>query len=436
MHIKKFWVRGYRSLADVTLNELGSFNIFYGPNGSGKSNIIDALQALFFLMPNAVDSAYGSDDKLSFREAGREASRWIRADDFFARQQTNEIVLGAIIEDPVSQFDGVSFQGTAVHKVDVELKFWRVRQGDFNLRITHLYINGQKPGLPFSDAEVRQVLRGIVPQAFSYLGPSRTLSAKAIYDGGPNDSRIVGTIPDAQIVRELFRAKNSTDKRTRERFDELRKFMAQRLGRGEFDVLLNEETGNLELREMLLAPNPLGVDIPVDHAGLGVVQVYSIIAAIKLSNGRLVALEEPEAHLHAPSLGRELRVLLTELVGDKSIHQLFIATHSNLFDLDPNRYFDVRLDEHGKTIVESKRLRDIDQHLYEPGPTLHALEELLAIVSADKVMFRHPDGIPITAAEMLNLLRNADPVALEYLRNLHAATIDVVGLRSRRGQPS
>lgn len=432
MQIRKFWAKGYRSLADVTLNDLGSFNVFYGPNGSGKTNLIDALQAYFFLIPTAVDSAFGEGEKLSFREAGREAARWIRKDDFFARQQTNQIVLGAVIEDPITRFDGAKFNGQGVEKVEVELHFWRVRENDFNLKISHLYINGQKPGLPFSDAEVREVLRGLVPQAFSYLGPSRTLSVKPNLDSN-TEARIVGTIPDAYIVKELFHAKNSADKGARARFDDLRKFMAQRLGRGEFDVLINAETGNLELREQLLPPNPLNLDIPVDNTGLGIVQLYSIIAAIKLSNGRLVALEEPEAHLHAPSLGHELRSILSEFVADQTVHQFFISTHSNLFDLDPERYFDVRL-ENGRTIVEPQPIRNIDRHLYEPGPTLHALEELLEIIPADKIMFRRRDGNVITAGEMLILLRSADPVALEYLRDLHMATIDVVGLRSRKGQ--
>jgi len=435
MQIKTFWARGYRSLADVRLDGLGQVNIFYGPNGSGKSNITDALQTLFYLMPVAIDSAYGPDDeRISFREAGREASRWICADDFFARQATDEIILGAVVEDPLSGFDGARFQGAPVRHVRIEIKFWRVRPGDYGLRITTLYINDERPGLPIpvDQKEVREALRGMVPQAFSYLGATRTLSTKAPTEGTAFEPRSIGTIPDSRIVNELFRAKNSTDRGTRNRFDELQKFIADMLGRGRFDVLMSPETGNLQLREALSDPNPLGLDIPVDRTGLGVVQLYAIIAAIKLSGSRLVALEEPEAHLHAPTLGRKLRALLQSMVEDASIHQLFISTHSNLFDLDPTGYFDIRMDDGGKTIVDRRPIHDIDRHLYEPGPTLHALEELLAIAPTDKVMFRRADGSAITASQMLELLRDADPVALDYLKNLHAAAIDVVGLRSRR----
>jgi len=86
----------------------------------------------------------------------------------------------------------------------------------------------------------------------------------------------------------------------------------------------------------------------------------------------------------------------------------------------------------GETSVKKKPLDAIDEHLYEPVPTVHALEELLAFAPPEKVMFRRADGSPVTAPEMIKMLRAADPVALEYLRNLHAAAVDVVGLRSRR----
>lgn len=435
MQIKKFWAKGYRSLADVQLDDLGQVNVLYGPNGSGKSNVQDALQLLFHLMPIAIDSAFGSDDeRISFREAGREAARRIMPDDFFARQETNEILLGAVVEDPISGFDGAQFQGAPVRRIQIEIKFWRVRPGDYGLKIATLYINGQKPGLPISADQqaIRDALRGIVPRSFCSLGATRTLSTKIPSEGAAFDIPPIGPITDSQIVDKLFRAKNSTDRATRDRFDELQKFIANTLGRGRFDVLMNSETGSLQLREALSEPNPLGLDIPVDRTGLGIVQLYAIIAEIKLSGARLVALEEPEAHLHAPTLGRKLHDLLQSMVADSTIHQLFISTHSNLFDLDLTGYFDVRIDENGKTLVERRPIHDIDQHLYEPGPTLHALEELLRISDPERIMARRPDGTGVSVKEMLTLLQAADPIALEYLKDLHRAAVDMVGLRARR----
>jgi hypothetical protein len=234
-----------------------------------------------------------------------------------------------------------------------------------------------------------------------------------------------------QIKDAIFAAQNSTSTETLRALERFRNFMAgPPLNRPGFRAVEDPHTGVRDLREWL--PPPLdGHDISLDLAGLGVAQVYWILGQALLSGARAIAIEEPEAHLHAPTTGRNLRSLLARLVSEGHIDQLFIATHSNLFDLDETGFFDVRLDN-GETVVEKKPLDAIDEHLYEPGPTLHALEELLSLASPDKIMFRRNDGSPVTALEMLKMLRDADPVALDYLRNLHAAAIDVVGLRSRR----
>lgn len=105
-----------------------------------------------------------------------------------------------------------------------------------------------------------------------------------------------------------------------------------------------------------------------DLAGLGVVQLYSILAKILFAGTSTVGVEEPEAHLHAPTSGLHLRKLLRRLVDEGHIEQLFIATHSNLFDLDPEGYFDVSLDETGATVVKRCPIQEVDRHFYEPGP--------------------------------------------------------------------
>lgn len=438
MLIRRFWVKGYRSLHDVRLEKLAQFNVFYGRNGSGKTNVLDALHVLFGVMPLAVDTAYGpEDERLSFREAGTRASSWIQEDDFYAREPTDAIEMGALIEDAL-HFGGARFNGKAVNRVEVGIRFSRVREGEFSLRFTRLFINGDGPGLPFMDPEIRALLRNIVPQTFTHLGVVRTLSSRGRDDGGTTKAYTVGTIPDSELIRELFSAKNAKSSDLRRRFGELQQFMSQTLGRGQFDVFMDPVTQELELREMLLEPNPLRRDIPVDHSGHGIVQLYAIVATIILRGGSIVALEEPEAHLHAPTLGRELRALLKTMVEQGQIGQLFIATHSNLFDLDPNRYWDVSISaSSGKTEINEKPLHDIDgQHLYEPGPAKHAIMQLLRYTPEDEVLFRRPDGSPITAKEMLVLLQEDDEMAVHFLQNLHSAALRMVrlGTRSQESQ--
>lgn len=436
MLVTKFWARGFRSLRDVTLDPLGPFNVFYGGNGAGKSNLLDALHALFGVMPIAVDTAYDADPdaRLSFREGGQRAAEWLRDEDFDVRAHDAVIELGAVVADPTEAFGGLLYQRRPVTRVEVEIQLRRVRPGEFGLKFSRLRIEGREPGLPFSDPNVRDILQRIVPNAFAHLGVTRTLAVRSGTPGAPGPTaRAIGTIPDGEIVNELFRAKNARDRETRDRYEMLRRFMSTALQRGICDVFVDPITQQPELREMLPEPNPNGLDIPLERAGHGVVQLYAIVAAILLSKGRLAAIEEPEAHLHAPTTGRRLRALLVRLVDEGHVDQLFIATHSNLFDLDSTGYWDVSLDpETGATNVCRSRLSDIDaRHLYEPGPAKHALAQLLRYAPPDEVISRGLTGEPITAAEMLASLQADDQRALDFLRSLHSAALRIVRLESR-----
>lgn len=429
MKVRKFWAKGYRSLRDVTLDGLGEFNVFYGPNGSGKSNLLDAIQTFFCVMPLAVDTEDGIAGQLQRREAGRLATQWIVEDDFFAREDTQTIVLGAVLEDAAC-FGGMRSMDPA-RRIEAEIHFSRKRPGQFSLQLKHLLTNDEPSGLPLAHPDLVGILRNIVPQAFTHLGVTRTLSVNAPRDTA--SPRVVGTIPDGDVVRELFEAKNSSDPALRQRFDELREFMAKTLQREECNVYLDTKTGRLELRERLPAPNPLGRDIPVDNAGHGVVQMYAIVAPILLAQGRLVAIEEPEAHLHAPTLGRRLRTILREMVTSGRVDQLFIATHSNLFDLDLTGYWDVSLRD-GATSVQRKPLDEVDRlHLFEPGPAKHQLQELLRLYG-DEVVFRTSEGRELRAQEMLAALQNDEDVAKAFLESLHGAAMQVTGLRAKRGR--
>lgn len=159
--------------------------------------------------------------------------------------------------------------------------------------------------------------------------------------------------------------------------------------------------------------------------------MYAMVAPILLTGSRIIAVEEPEAHLHAPTLGRELRTIFQSLVTDERVDQLFIATHSNLFDLDLTGYWDVSLVD-GETRVARKHLDEIDhRHLYEPGPAKHQLQELLRL-SGDEIVFRTADGRAVTAKAMLAALQNDEDVAQNFLETMHAAALQVTGLRARR----
>src|SRR5581483_10171307 len=100
MRIKRFYARGYRSLRDVTLDDLGPFAVFYGPNGSGKSNIIAAIRTLFRLLPLTMTyhvPKYWA--RAEPADAWKKARGIVGDDDFFVlTRPRGAIVLGADVE--------------------------------------------------------------------------------------------------------------------------------------------------------------------------------------------------------------------------------------------------------------------------------------------------------------------------------------------------
>jgi hypothetical protein len=441
MRIESFWARGFRSLRDVRIDNLGAFNVFYGPNGSGKSNLLAAIEAWLRLIPialqtsgmvplDAMSNLVPHQQKLERMRghlAYREPGAPLRAQDFALHSpQQRKITLGGTLSDLGAGIRHaeieVHFDATSLERPSLHWSAWSVD----GLPLDHDVAS------PHQREKVTQLENVAWDRELSLVAADRMPRIEPVGERPPENAEpLAWYFRRGQLKDALFAAQNATSPMTVRALERFRQLMAgPPLHRRPFRAVEDPHTGIRDLREAL--PPPLDLqDLSLDQAGLGIAQIYWILGQAMLSGASVVGIEEPEAHLHAPTTGQHLRVLLARLVEEKHIDQLFIATHSNLFDLDPTGFFDVKL-ENGETVVTKKPLDAIDEHLYEPGPTLHALEELLAIAPPDKVMFRRPDGTPVTAQEMVTMLRAADPVALDYLRNLHAAAVDVVGLRSRR----
>lgn len=84
-------------------------------------------------------------------------------------------------------------------------------------------------------------------------------------------------------------------------------------------------------------------------------------------------------------------------------------------------------------MVERKPLPELDHaHLYEPGPAKHALQQMLGYLDADTVVFRRPDGAPVTAEEMLDMLQRDDPVARAFTDDIHGAALRSVRVKHKQ----
>lgn len=445
MKITRFWAKGYRSLREVTLDGLDTFNVFYGPNGSGKSNVLAAIDTYFRWLAVVGSPAHATpvespDGELLFPlpqySAGTEVMAVLRDEDFYAQEPTATIVLGAQMSfsvlDPLRPPPPMGHGAASVELV-AELTLTRVAPRAGMLKISALRVDGARVTMQQLPALLSWCGTTLAPSAYGMVDAVRALPfevepEQADLAQGDLDP-VLAELQAGRLKGALFAAKNLPRGAVRHRFEQMQALMTDALGRPGFDVVRDPKTREIDLREMLPPPNPHHADVPLVRAGLGVVQVYTIVATMLFAQRRAIALEEPEAHLHAPTMGRLLRNALVAMAtpaGESPalVDQLFVATHSNLFDLDARWYWDVSLVD-GATRVQRCALDEVDaRHLYEPGPAKRALLRTLDYLDPDVVVFRRlADGTAITAAMMCDLLRRDAAEADDYLAAVYGNAV-------------
>jgi hypothetical protein len=443
MKIRKFWARGYRSLRDVTLDDLGAHVVFYGPNGSGKSNLLAAMETLLKCLvgfnhdtTSWVLSLPAAASAQAVDAAGRKVgdalfgARVASSRDFARELPVRSFSLGGVLTGNSSDFD---VAGRPFERLTIALDVDEVIAGEPRVLLRELSIDGLRgddlaASLPSGHNSLR-VLVARVSESLALVPADRSPRREAGKLPEDRGNRVPQLLRRGRLKQALFAASTSVEPRVRRRLRAFRELMeGPPLRRPSFDAVLDPDSGEYDIRE------PLGTsDVSLDLVGLGIAQAYAMMAGVLLSDSDMVAIEEPEAHLHAPSLGLQVRQLLVRAVAEGHIHQLFLATHSNLFDLDPTGYWDVSLVD-GATMVVRKPLDEIDRlHLFEPGPAKHQIQEMLRLYG-DEVVFRTGDGHTLTATEMLASLQNDDAVAKAFLDALHAAALQVTGLRAKRAR--
>jgi hypothetical protein len=438
MRITAFWAKGYRSLVDVHLDDLGPFNVFYGPNGAGKSNILAAMRTLFGLLAwrSAPTRGFWHVYEWLHYDGGPETLR--------SRDRTNlardaPMLLGARLAR-TERDTRFGDRWPVSHEFVCEVRYdWFKEEVAFP--IVAWVPAGEtpvtrEPGARYDagEEEYRRLTQALVHEVarhvYAVIDADRVPRAETLAST-END---VATILAAGKLKEgLFRASAHPNPVVRRRFKQLQELLAgPPLHRRAFELIHDARNNSVELMESTSDSAERASEVPIDLAGLGIAQIYGILGQALLREADVVGIEEPEAHLHAPTSGLHLRQLLERLVEENYLDQIFIATHSNLFDLDPTGYYDVSLDERGATRVARKPLSEIDRrHLYEPGPAKHALADFLSYMDADTVVFRRSDGSPVSASEMLDMLQRDDPVAVEFLRDVHGAAVRAVRVKHK-----
>lgn len=455
MRITDVEIANFRSISSLRLNGLGRAVVFYGRNGAGKSNIIAAIAAAVKVAEALARSGLpkASSNATAVGDAVRPADFRVQGDGTMSLGLT----VAASEKKPIFVIDTMPVTRLEF-RVVVELRpgdapvAWcskllgRIGKTNQDVDLAALMRGDEKavpatwPVLKEGDnarkrermAAIANVIQPFIATKLS--GPTfRVVSDLRHLGAQSSDARNAGDIPSMLAAGDLKGAFAAAHQHirpdVRDRFLRLRKLLSEEpLSLPEFDPV-RVPNGMIDVQTRL----PGGAAVSIDLSGLGVQQLFYIVASIALDPALSVAIEEPEAHLHAPTSGRALRSLLASMLAPESgmVDQLFVATHSNLFDLDPNGYWNVEIRE-GATHAERRSdLASIDRdHLWEPGPAKHALEDIMRVLPADTVVARRPDGAPVTAAEMVASLQSDDDVAKQFCDDVIGAAVRAVRVRA------
>ena len=351
--------KNFRSLEDVTV-EVAPLTVVYGPNGSGKSSLIYGLLTLRnFLnnpnqyVPNLFSYPYmglgGLQEVVHRHLTQKSVSFSISTYDRQQLSSTFSLTLNESGGRVALEFDEASVTQ------DLRVATWPLNLG---MEIGFPYQGNQQVDRPFSifgrPPEMLPQSANVIPGTLLFNGT--VLNARWNSDvSGYTDTaeqvfwrailpmetaRQTGFVPLRRGFSKSTYAQaavtpllNSEDEvashlaspTDRFAYHEISGFVEKIASRRiQPQVQLGTSTFSIDS-----IPNGRGVPTSIVNEGFGINQLVYMLTICLYSRYKMVAIEEPEIHLH-PSMVRELAVALAEIALEKD-RRLIVSTHSETF---------------------------------------------------------------------------------------------------------
>lgn len=313
MRITEFYVSNFRSLSEVSLRDLGGFNVVVGYNGYGKTNL---LSSIFLFIKNLAAGI----EKRAVEDRNQE---------FILLWQgynvSKPIILGGKVEfsaDEVNKIIGKNQKVTleVVNKIKYVNNY-------VEWSLDTLYINGSPPGE--DDLKVAKKLAEYAAQGVEYV-----------------------PIFDQTYFDEILKRMTDMNKSP----INLRKYWY------DFVNLVSATIPEVKGMEFWdgrrLVLNVYNLPIYIDLAASGFQRVILMLFIIWLSGNKILLIEEPEVNMH-PTLQAKIMKLIKSWT-DNGILQAFLTTHSPyIVEMSADTYIVMRRVNGNSTAITVKPTADL-----------------------------------------------------------------------------
>lgn len=321
MRVKHFGVRNLTSLIDVDLSDLPNLVVLIGKNSSGKSNLIDALALFFMEFGGELEISVGAQEYL-FPNHDIQVNPAPEISATLSLTSMEWAKLFRIEQLPADTFESIELHLTKRIVNTSNGTFWK----------THLVRFGIVDLV--KDGEIEQIDTSLIPsiigeewpegvqfdvrQFVSSIGPLLRSSFQILYTtesprSWSNRFTERPTIIDSAVIEELRTLSQSTGMQRRgwsvvaRRYEDLAPNSQRPVG----------VASSIQIEEDALS-------VPIGMTGEGSQAILRLIDQL-LRGPQILAIEEPETHLH-PAFIKKAGRLLTEASHDGK--QLFVCTHS------------------------------------------------------------------------------------------------------------
>jgi ABC-type Mn2+/Zn2+ transport system ATPase subunit len=389
MKIRQFKVKNYRSLQEVSLENIGDLAIFIGPNSSGKSNLLEALLLFFNEIDPAVERNIGAIDEYVWFDRYPEHPVEFEVTLELTKDEVSEFLPSELLERiQVADSNALSVLRSISGKPKTAL--WRTE----SVRLNGTPLIENRKFVFAIEKETTEPSQPKAPPA-EYLGPilqsiSQSLKGKFKLISAARNNPFT---PSGYSMRSSFLPAAVLGDLTT---------LGQPIGRPREDektwIAIDDKVRRTckDIIDVRVMSNRLTIRekesdmfFPIEATGGGYQEVMGLACQLLKEADVFLGVEEPEVHLH-PELARKFFGILKEI---SKQNQVFITTHSTVF-MDQaelqNTWVVRKINKHtvATRLSQPKDLRNVLHELgLRPSDVFYSNGVIFVEGPTDKVVF-------------------------------------------------